>query len=108
MARRRSRGLWRALLAVALAPLLALVAALGVLLLDRETGLMRLAGLRAEAQLRRGKVADLDAQRIGLARRIERLRDQPLAVESEAREQLGMLRPGEIVVRWSEGTDRLD
>ncbi len=108
MAKRKGLGFWRGLLGVAVAPLLALLAALGILLLDRETGLLPLAGLREQAQLRRSKVSDLDAERVRLGQRIGRLRGQPLAVETAAREQLGMLRPGEIVVRWPEGTDRLD
>ena len=99
---RRKRGSLRPLAGVALAPLLALVAAGAILAADRETGLLPLARIRDAVEARRSHVRDLELERTQLTRQIRRLRSDPFAIEQAAREELGMLRPGELVVRWPE------
>ena len=48
----------------------------------------------------RQQIEALEQERDALRQRIRALRSDPLAVETAAREQLGMLRPGERVLRW--------
>jgi cell division protein FtsB len=62
-------------------------------------------GVRAMLQARRdarelaGRIASLRAENAALRRRVELLRSDPAAIESVARETLGLVRPGEIVVQ---------
>jgi len=97
--RRRAKRSWVALLA---GPLLALAACAAILLLDFETGLLPMARLADEVERSRDRVEQLEGEFARLRRRVQRLRSEPAAVEAVAREQLGMLRPGEIVVRWDD------
>ena len=61
-------------------------------------------GLRAMLQARRdardlaSEVAALRAENAGLRRRAEALRRDPAAIEAVARETLGMVRPGEMLI----------
>jgi cell division protein FtsB len=61
-------------------------------------------GLRAVFQARRdaeqltAQIAALRAENAALRRQAEALRSDPAAIESAARETLGFIRPGEIVV----------
>ena len=45
----------------------------------------------------------LEAQQAELSARVERLRDDPLELEREAREQLGLVRPGEVIYKFPAG-----
>jgi cell division protein FtsB len=86
-----------------LASALALAAALAVLVLDRETGLFPLLELSGQV---RSAEEDTDAaarERLRLIDQIGALRSDPLAVEAEARDKLGMVREGEVVVRFGQG-----
>lgn len=75
--------------------------ALAVAAWDSEAGLrtwLRLRGDLSASQQRiealRGRIAALDAQR-------ERLRGDPFAIESAIRRDLGLARPGEVLVHLS-------
>ncbi len=110
MARRstRRRRLLSAVLTVLLAPALSLLAASAILVTDRQTGLLALARLGEEVSATRDELYAMRRERARLTGQIRRLRAQPLAIETAAREQLGMLRPGELVVRWPKGAPRAD
>ncbi len=94
----RKRGL--SVRKLALGPLLALAACAAILVTDFETGLIPLLELSEEVARVGESVDDLARERDELSRHVRRLRSDPLAIEAAAREQLGMVRPGEIVVRW--------
>jgi cell division protein FtsB len=85
-------GLW-------IAPALVVAAALAILLLDRETGIVPLASLRGEVSRIEARVEALAAERGRLRSRVVALQTDPLEVEALARERLGMVRPGEVVLR---------
>jgi cell division protein FtsB len=85
-----------------LAPLIGAVGAVTLLALDSTNGLGRLVSLRDHAGQLEGRISDLEDERRVLASRIHALRSDPLAVERLAREKLGMVRPGEIVLRLPE------
>lgn len=87
-------------LGLLLGPAIALSAAAVVLLADADTGALPLARLQEQVREARAQVADLEGERKRLVVDIQSLRKDPLAVETVARRQLGMVRPGEIVVRW--------
>ncbi len=89
-------------------PLLLVVAAGATLALDRETGLMQLITLVREVEKAEADLEGLIGRRDELRDRARRLRQDPDEIEWVAREQLGMVRPDEVVVRWSairEGSD---
>lgn len=86
------RSLW-------IAPGLVVAAALATLLVDRETGIVPLLELRAEAARVESQVEALEADRERLRARVVALQTDPLEIEALARERLGMVRPGERVVR---------
>ena len=77
-----------------------LAAALGVLVLDRETGLFPLLDLSEQVQRAELGAEEVARERVRLLEQIEALRSDPLAVEAQAREKLGMVRDGEVVVRF--------
>jgi cell division protein FtsB len=85
--------------AVWVAPTLVLIAAAVTLLLDRETGVLPLLELRGEASRIEARVDALEDDRERLRARVIALRTDPLEVEALAREQLGMVRPDEVVLR---------
>ena len=101
MAKRRRAGR-RSWVGLAAGPLLALAACAAILLLDLETGLLPMARLADEVERTRLRVEQLEGERARLRARVRRLRRDPAAVEAVAREQLGMVRPGEIVVHWDD------
>ncbi len=92
--RRVSRG-------VLLAPLVGVVAAGAALLLDGETGLFPLLGLAEQVSRAERREEQIDAERQQLIGEIRALRSDPLALEAVAREKLGMVRPDEVVIRWT-------
>jgi cell division protein FtsB len=85
-----------------LAPVLVMGAALALLAIDTETGLVPLVRLQDRVQGIRARVAGLEAERDALRARVRLLRSDDFTVEAVAREQLGMVRPGEIVIRWDD------
>ncbi len=109
MAKRRARSrLLRSTLGVALVPLLALAAAGATLITDQRAGLLALVRLAEDVEGVRQHVRELEQERGELTVRIGRLRREPFAIEAVAREQLGMVRPGELVVRWPQEASRAD
>jgi cell division protein FtsB len=84
-----------------LASATALAAALAVLVLDRETGLFPLLELSDQVQRAEEGANAAARERLRLIDQIASLRSDPLAVEAEAREKLGMVREGEVVVRFA-------
>ncbi len=71
---------------------------LGASLLD-EAGLPRHGRLRADLHRLRAQSARLEAENEALQREIEGLRRHPAVIEAAVREELGWVRPGEVVVR---------
>ena len=82
-----------------MAVVLPLVAAGVTLALDRETGFASLAELRSRERVSRASVAELQDERARLIRSVRSLQARPEAVEAAARTGLGMIRPGEVLVR---------
>ena len=82
--------------AATLASIIALVALIvGALFGDR--GLLHLIDQRHRAEALAQEIDALQAENASLSREIAALRSDPRAIERVAREELGMLRPGETV-----------
>ena len=92
MVRTRARKLTVLLLGVALA--LGVASALG------EGGLSRVSRLRAERDRAAARNTSLAAENAQLIARVEALRGDPEVIATVARDQLGLVRPGEIVIRF--------
>jgi cell division protein FtsB len=84
---------------VAIPVLCFLLGAGAVLVSDERGGLGALLELRAQVSEARVRGERLAAQEVELAEAIRRLREDEFSVEAAARSALGMVRPGEIVVR---------
>jgi cell division protein FtsB len=83
-----------------LPPLVVLAAAL-VLALLAAAGVKShqdLAAARGRESTLRASIASTEASVRDLRRRVERLRDDPVLLERIAREDLGWIRPGDVVV----------
>ena len=65
-----------------------------------EQGLPRYRMLRTELEEVRERNAELRRQARALNNQVERLRSDPSAVESVARDELGMVRDGELVFQF--------
>jgi cell division protein FtsB len=74
--------------------LVLLVAALG------DHGVLQLWRLRDEIETLQREVQLLEAENERLSRTITELHDDPAAIERIAREELGLVRPGERVLRF--------
>ena len=74
---------------------------LGALWTDRETGAVTLLSLSRDVAQARERVEQARVEREFLVREIRLLRDDAFTIESHARRELGMVRPGERVLRWS-------
>lgn len=81
---------------------LALCAALFRVGLDRDAGVGVLWDLDGAVRDREAGIARLELERAKLIDQIHALRDDPLALERVARERLGLVRPGEVVIRWAD------
>lgn len=64
-----------------------------------RSGLSRLLSLRAELQQVRAENQRLAQDNRRLGQELERLKDDDLAIERVARDELGLIRPGEIVFK---------
>lgn len=91
-----------------LAPAVGLVLSALILLVDRQTGLVPLLELRSTAEESRAEVLSLSQEREALLASVRQLRSDPFAIEAAARETLGMVRPGEIVIRWEKDPSSAD
>ena len=89
-------GLW----GLVLGPALSLIAALALLLADSRTGLVPLAMLEDEVQTQRERVEELLLERRELVQQTRALRVDAFAIETVARERLGMARPGELIILY--------
>ena len=98
-ARRGRRALWMRRLTLSITPVVALSGAMVALVLDREDGLRAFLELREQAREARTRVGVLIAERERLSALVRGLRSDPDQIEAVARAHLGMLRPGEVVVR---------
>ncbi len=67
-----------------------------------EKGLKRLRSLSAEVRQIEESNAEIEAFNTRLSRQIEALRNDPAAQEALAREELGLVRPGDRVFRFEE------
>ena len=65
-----------------------------------DRGVLQLWRLRAEVQDLHREVQALEAENERLSRAIADLRDNPAVIERIAREELGLVRPGERVLRF--------
>ena len=95
-ARKPSAGL-RRLWAVPVAIVLACICFLWA---DRDTGASSLLVLSHDVSAARDRVEQARAERESLVREIRQLRDDVFTIEDHARRELGMVRPGERVLRW--------
>ena len=84
-------------------PLAALAGAAFALLYDADNGLRAMLAVKTEIRHVDQRIAVLWSERRELVARAERLRTDAFEIESVARESLGMVRPGEIVVRLRPG-----
>ncbi len=84
----------RALALGAVAALMLSLAGFGV------SGFTRVSRLKQEMQTIERELATLRAQSDELARTIECLRTDPLCIEKSAREDLGMAREGETILKF--------
>ncbi|MBI5070657.1 MAG: septum formation initiator family protein [Deltaproteobacteria bacterium] len=86
-------------------PLFLAAAVLGLLGLSAwdPDGLRKVRRLEAEVQRRSGETRDLARENARLRREIRALQGEPSALERAAREDLGFVRPGELVFKLDEG-----
>lgn len=70
-----------------------------------DTGILHLRRLRAEVEALHRDVQGLEAENERLSRALAELRTDPAAVERIAREELGLVRPGERVLRFPRSPD---
>jgi cell division protein FtsB len=76
-----------------------LLGAGAVLVSDERDGLGALIELRTQVREARMRASRLEERERRLAQEIQQLRTDDFSVEAAARSALGMVRPGEIVVR---------
>jgi cell division protein FtsB len=81
-------------------------AAVAVAAIDEETGIRTWQETRRDLATARGRVAELEARVEAREGESVALRSDPLALERAIREDLGLARPGETVVRGLGGTPR--
>jgi cell division protein FtsB len=81
-------------------PVVSLLAAGSTVVLDREAGLFALLDLRDRVVDAESHLLTLAEERRDLARQVAGLRTDPFYVEMAAREVLGMVAPGEVVIRF--------
>lgn len=91
-----------------LGPLAALLGAGVALFHDGENGVRAIFHLERELLAADLRLDRLRGERAELLLRAERLRSDPLEIEAAARQSLGMVRPGEIVVRLPAESSRGD
>jgi cell division protein FtsB len=74
-------------------------AAAGVAVADEQSGVRTWLQVRRDLATAQARVVDLEQRVEALAGESESLRNSPLALERAIREDLGLARPGETVVR---------
>ena len=78
-----------------------LAAGLAWVVLDRESGLPAWFRLNGELAASQSRIAALTARADSLRSEIRALERDPFAVERAIREELGLARPGERIVRFA-------
>lgn len=81
-------------------------AAIGVAVADESTGIRTWFELRDDLRVAQARVAELEARIASRESEAAALRSDPFALEQAIREDLGLARPGETVVRGLSGTPR--
>jgi cell division protein FtsB len=81
-------------------------AAIGVAVADESTGIRTWLELRHDLRVAQSRVAELEQRIESRESEAEALRSDPAALEEAIREDLGLARPGEVVVRGLSGTPR--
>ena len=99
MARRRSRLRWFTAL---LGPSLVLLMAGATLSVDRERGILPMLDVAEQVRDARLLVEELAQEREQLIQHVRELRSNPYQIEAVARVKLGMVRPGEVVIRFED------
>lgn len=79
---------------------LAVLGGLAVTAVFGDAGVFALRHLRGELAALRREVEALEAENARLAQAIAELREDPAVIERIAREELGLVRPGERVLRF--------
>ena len=79
-----------------------MAAGLAIVMLDQKSGLPAWLRLRAELTASQARIDALSARAKTLREEIEALERDPFAIERAIREELGLARPGERVVRFSQ------
>ncbi len=74
---------------------------------SEQTGLGTWYALRSDLEQAQSRVADLARENESLRREVAALEASPDSVESAIREDLGLARPGEVIVRFG-GRERHD
>ncbi len=97
MGRRRARSRWAAAL---VGPSLVLLVAGATLAVDRERGILPLLDVAERVRGAEARVEALAQERQQLIRHVRGLRSDPYEIEATARAKLGMVRPGEVVIRF--------
>ncbi|MDG2050110.1 MAG: septum formation initiator family protein [Myxococcota bacterium] len=83
--------------------LVAAVTALGIVLvlIDQKSGVAEWQRLRSELAVSQERIEELSARSEGLRSQIAELETEPFAVERAIREELGLVRPGERLIRFT-------
>jgi cell division protein FtsB len=82
-----------------------IAAALGLVMIDGESGLRSWLRLRGDLRAAEARIDTLQNQIAALEEETEALRSDPIAIESAIREDLHLARPGETVVRLIDDTN---
>lgn len=82
-----------------------MAAGLALVMLDQESGFPAWLRLRGELSASEARIAVLSARAETLRNEIEALEQDPFALERAIREELGLARPGERIVRFTERAD---
>jgi cell division protein FtsB len=64
------------------------------------SGLLRVWRMKQDVEALEGEIAALRGQNQDLARTVDRLRSDPAEIEKIAREELGLARPGEKILKF--------
>ncbi len=86
-----------------LGPGLVLLMAGATLAIDRERGILPMLDVAEQVRGARALVDELAQEREELIQHVRGLRSNPYEIEAVARVKLGMVRPGEVVIRFEDG-----
>lgn len=79
---------------------LAALAAVSVLLLVYRPGYHKLQRMHATLAAAEAEHQRLEAEQARLTQQVDRLQRDPLELEREARQQIGLVRPGEVIYKF--------